>query len=319
MAATAQVGRSIYAQTVFPVLVNNRIAIPQGTTVQGEIDGLQLPGVFTWRATFQIHFTAIIFANGYTLDLTQQPGGSEITLGVTSAPNDVYTAVATPYVLATRGNDVLLDNREQIKMEVQLSLRLDAASVAEAVRNFPSKAPTSFKSATQCRPRPGTPGTSDTVIPGSPGMPGTPPTVIPGVNGMPDTVIPGTPPMPPTPPTVIPGTPGTPGTACPGPPAVTTNPKPQSYKQNFQIATDMQVSGKPLPAGSYQATWKGTGLSVQVEIRQNGKMVVSVPARFVLLNGKSPSDAQRTQKNSDGSVSLVSLRFTARTFALYFS
>jgi hypothetical protein len=53
---------------------------------------------------------------------------------------------------------------------------------------------------------PGSPGTSDTVIPGTPEGP---PTIIPGAPGTPDIVISGT---PATPPTVIPGTPGTPGT-----------------------------------------------------------------------------------------------------------
>ena len=135
---------------------------------------------------------------------------------------------------------------------------------------------------------------------------------------MPDTVIPGIPPTPPTPDTVIPGTAATPGTTCPGPPAVIVDPKPQSFKQDFQIAAAVRVSGKQLPPGSYQATWKGTGPSVQVEIRQNGRLVLSVPARFVILSQKSPADAQRARNNSDGSPSLVSLRFTARTFALYF-
>src|SRR5262249_1251653 len=128
---------------------------------------------------------------------------------------------------------------------------------------------------------------------------------------------PGTPGTPATPPTVIPGTPGTPGITC-TPPEVTSNPKPQAYKQQFQIASTTLVAGKPLAVGSYEASWKGTGPLIQVEILQNGKLVMSVPARFVLLNQTSGAPAQSTRNNPDGSLSLVSLRFEAQSFALYF-
>jgi hypothetical protein len=312
MAASAKVGQNIYAQVAFPATVNNQMALPRGTAVQGRIDAVQLPGLFTNRATFQIHFTKIIFANGYTIDLPQPPKA-----GSTSQNSDVYTAVATPYVVATRANDVLLDNGAPIEMDLQLPIRLDAGAIADVVRRFVPTPASRFKSATQCRPVAGTPGTPDTVIPGSPGTPGTPATVIPGVNGMPDTVIPGTPPTPPTPDTVIPGTPGTPEITCSSP-EITSAPKPQTYKQSFQLAATTLVAGTPLAPGTYDAVWKGTGPSVEVDIVQNGKTVMSVPARFVLLNQMSGAAAQRTLTNPDGSISLIALRFEAQSFALYF-
>jgi hypothetical protein len=325
LARTAKVGDGVYAQAVFPVAVKNQMAIPPGTYVLGQIDTLTLPGWLSPHAQFQIHFTKIIFANGYTVELA---GAQNVATGPPpaqlasaasetppAAPDDVIAAVATAYVEVSSANDVLLDNGAQIEMVLQLPLRLDAASVAAAVRLSNPALLAHLKSASLCRPIPGTPGTPDTVIPGTPG---TPPTVIPGGPGMPDTVIPGTPATPGTPDTVIPGSPGTPGVRCPSPPVVIPNPKVQSYKESFQVNAPVKVSGVPLPAGSYQVTWQGPGPSTQADIFQNGNMVVSVRARVVLLNRKSPADAAGTRTNPDGSVSLHSLRFAGQTFALYF-
>ena len=227
-------------------------------------------------------------------------------------------AVASVYVEVSSASDILLDNGTQIEMVLQLPLRLNAVSVAAAVRATSPVQPAQFKSATLCRPVAGSSGTPDTVIPGTPGTPGTPDTVIPGADGMPDTVIPGIPATPGTPDTVIPGSPGTLGVSCPGPPVVTDNPKVQNYKESFQIGAPVQISGKQLPAGSYQVTWKGPGTSTEVDIDQNGNLILSVPARVVLLNRGSTTNAPGTRTNSDGSVTLRSLRFAGQTFALYF-
>jgi len=323
---TAKVGDAVYAETVFPVALDSQMAIPPGTYVQGQIDTLTRPGIFSPHAQFQIHFTKIIFANGYTVDPSDF---QDVTIGQSSArqasaapgmplaaPGDVIPAVANAYVQASPRNDVLLDNGSQIEMVLQVPLQLDAASVAAAVRASKSVRLGKFKSASTCRTIPGTPGTPDTVIPGTPGTPGTPDTVIPGMNGAPDTVIPGIPATPGTPATVIPGSPSTPDIPCPGPPVVIPNPKAQ--RQSFQINVPVQVSGKQLPAGSYQVTWKGLGPLAEVQILQKKKVVASVQARVVLLNRKSPAVAPAILTNSDGSVSLQSLRFPGQTFALYF-
>ena len=99
---------------------------------------------------------------------------------------------------------------------------------------------------------------------------------------MPDTVIPGT---PGTPSTVIPGTAGTPAVPCPGPPVVASNPKPQSYRKPFQIASPLRVSNTLLAAGSYQFAWNGSGPSAQVEVLENGSTVARVRARRPIERG----------------------------------
>lgn len=135
---------------------------------------------------------------------------------------------------------------------------------------------------------------------------------------MPDTVIPGIPATPGTPDTVIPGSPGTPGVSCPGPPVVMRNPKTQKYTESFQIDALVDVGGKHLPAGSYQVTWEGSGPSAQADILQGGNLIASSRARVVRLNRNSASDTLETRANSDGSLSLQSLRFAGQSFALYF-
>lgn len=310
LAKTAKVGDEVHAETAFPVAVGGQMAIPPGTYVQGQIDTLARPGIFSPHAQLQIHFTQLIFANGYTVYISSQPSAGPV------APADVIPAVANPYVDVTSRNDVLLDNGAQIEMILQLPLQLDADTVEGAVKVSKPLQPGRFKSATMCRTIPGSPGTPDTVIPGTPGSAGTPDTVIPGVNGAPDTVIPGIPATSGTPDTVIPGSPATPDILCPGPPVVSTSTKAQ--KESFQISVPFQVAGNSLPAGSYQVTWKGSGPLAVVQIAQNKKVVASTQVRIVLLNEQSPAAVPGTLSNPDGSVSLQSLRFAGRSFALYF-
>jgi hypothetical protein len=216
-AKTAAAGASVYAQTIYPVVVGTRLAIPPGTYVQGTIEKVTRPTRKVNQAEFQILFTKIIFANGYTLALAD-PAGAAV-----SQPVAAETLMQVDVQVST-ANDLLLDNGTQMEILLGAPLTVDANAVSASVVLSRAPQPGNLKSATLCRPTegtpgsPGTPGTPDIVIPGSPG---TPDTVIPGGPGMPDTVIPG---IPATPSTVIPGSPGTPGdpgtapTYCPNPP-----------------------------------------------------------------------------------------------------
>jgi len=297
-AKSAAVGEAIFAETVFPVTVNGRMAIPAGTYVQGQIDSLSRPGIFSPHAQFQIHFTRLVFANGYTFDFSaiqnltsvQAPGPNPAVPDASPA-TDVIPAVANVYVAVTLRNDVLLDNGTQFDMILQEPVQLISASVAAAVRVSKPPLIGHFETASTCRAIPATQGTPDTVIPGTPGTSGTPDIVIPGANGAP-------------------------GIPCPGPPVVTESTKTQ--KQAFSVSAPVQLDGQQLAAGDYEATWKGPGPRVSVKIAEKKKTVATVQARLVLLNRKSPSVALGTQPNPDGSLSLQSLRFKGQSFALYF-
>jgi hypothetical protein len=69
---TAKDGDPVYAETAFPFVVNERIVIPAGTYIQGKIERVQRGGHVKGRAEVLIHFTSMIYPNGYTVML----GGS---------------------------------------------------------------------------------------------------------------------------------------------------------------------------------------------------------------------------------------------------
>ncbi|MFI5107504.1 MAG: hypothetical protein ACHP78_01515 [Terriglobales bacterium] len=74
-------GDPVYLETSFPVAQNNRILIPAGTYVQGVVDSVKRPGRVKGRAELLLHFTTLIYPNGYTVTF---PGAVE---GVPGADN----------------------------------------------------------------------------------------------------------------------------------------------------------------------------------------------------------------------------------------
>ncbi len=71
---SAREGDAVYAQTTFPVVLNDRILIPAGTYVQGKISHVQRAGRVKGRAEVLMHFTTLIYPSGYTVVL---PGSVE--------------------------------------------------------------------------------------------------------------------------------------------------------------------------------------------------------------------------------------------------
>jgi hypothetical protein len=69
---TAKDGDPVYAETAFPFVVSERVVIPAGTYIQGKITRVQRGGHVKGRAEVLIHFTSMIYPNGYTVML----GGS---------------------------------------------------------------------------------------------------------------------------------------------------------------------------------------------------------------------------------------------------
>lgn len=70
----AREGDSVYAETTFPVVQNDRVLIPAGTYVQGRISNVKRAGRIKGRAEVLIHFTTLIYPSGYTVIL---PGSIE--------------------------------------------------------------------------------------------------------------------------------------------------------------------------------------------------------------------------------------------------
>src|SRR6266446_1202040 len=70
----ARDGDPVYAQTTFPVVMNDRVVIPAGTYVQGKISNVKRAGRLKGRAEVLMHFTTLIYPSGYTVML---PGALE--------------------------------------------------------------------------------------------------------------------------------------------------------------------------------------------------------------------------------------------------
>ena len=80
----AQVGDNLYLESTFPVVQNNRMVIPPGTYVQGVVAAVKRPGRIKGRAELLVHFTTMIFPNGYTVSfpgaLDNVPGSESQTV-----------------------------------------------------------------------------------------------------------------------------------------------------------------------------------------------------------------------------------------------
>lgn len=70
----ARVGDPVYAETSFPITLNDRVLIPAGTYVQGRITEVKRGGRVKGKAQLLMHFTTLVFPTGYTAIL---PGAVE--------------------------------------------------------------------------------------------------------------------------------------------------------------------------------------------------------------------------------------------------
>src|SRR5205807_6161634 len=71
---TAREGDPVYATTTFPFVINDQVLVPAGTYVQGRITNVKRGGRVHGRAEVLMHFTSLIYPNGYTVLL---PGSVE--------------------------------------------------------------------------------------------------------------------------------------------------------------------------------------------------------------------------------------------------
>ena len=80
----AKAGDSVYMRTSFPITQNNKVIIPIGSYVRGELIDSKRPGRIKGRGEFRMRLNTLIFPNGYTVDLIGAPrsadsGGKETT------------------------------------------------------------------------------------------------------------------------------------------------------------------------------------------------------------------------------------------------
>lgn len=78
---TAKAGDSVYFETVYPIAVNNRMAIPMGTFVRGEILAAKRPGRIRGRGELRMVLEQMTFPNGYTIELRASPSSVDPNTG----------------------------------------------------------------------------------------------------------------------------------------------------------------------------------------------------------------------------------------------
>jgi len=77
----AKAGDAVYAETNFPITMNDKVVIPAGTYVQGRIAEVRRAGRVKGKAEILMHFTTLVFPTGYT---TMLPGAVENMPGAES-------------------------------------------------------------------------------------------------------------------------------------------------------------------------------------------------------------------------------------------
>jgi hypothetical protein len=102
----AKQGDPIYLETLFPVVIDNRILIPAGSYVEGEIQEAKRPGKVKGTGEIRLRLTSMVLPNGYAVDFNAVPsnagtGGNEATdkegkiHGDTDKGDDVGTVLKT--------------------------------------------------------------------------------------------------------------------------------------------------------------------------------------------------------------------------------
>jgi len=111
-------GDGVYAKTTFPITVNNRIVIPEGSFVRGKISEVRKPGRVKGKGELTLNFQTLVLPSGLTIPIYTSLGGAggagerkgEATVQGDSSKGDDAKTVGTDAaaggligVLATRG------------------------------------------------------------------------------------------------------------------------------------------------------------------------------------------------------------------------
>ncbi len=166
---SAKPGDSVYLRTSFPITQNNKVVIPIGSYLRGELVDSKRPGRIKGRGEFRIRLDTLILPNGYTVDMKAVPrsadsGGKETmdSEGQINGPSgkgkDVGTIAATTAtgagigaiadgakgagigagiggaaglaaILLTRGPEAELPRGSTLDVVLEHDLQLDAAQI----------------------------------------------------------------------------------------------------------------------------------------------------------------------------------------------
>jgi hypothetical protein len=104
----AKPGDPVYLETLFPVVIDNRILIPAGSYVQGEVQEARRPGKVKGTGEIRLRLNSMILPNGYAVDFNAIPtnagtGGNEGTDNEGKIHGDADKAGDVGTVIKTTG------------------------------------------------------------------------------------------------------------------------------------------------------------------------------------------------------------------------
>jgi len=74
---TAKPGDAVYFETIYPISQNNRIVIPIGTFLRGQLLSSKRPGFVKGRGEIRMALDQMTLPNGYTLSLSATPSSAD--------------------------------------------------------------------------------------------------------------------------------------------------------------------------------------------------------------------------------------------------
>ena len=75
--ATAKAGDSVYFRTSFPITIDNKVVIPVGSYLRGEVTESKRPGHVKGKGELRLRLNTMVFPNGYTVDMNAEPHSSD--------------------------------------------------------------------------------------------------------------------------------------------------------------------------------------------------------------------------------------------------
>jgi hypothetical protein len=75
--ATAKPGDSVYMRSSFPITINNKVVIPVGSYLRGEITDSKRPGHVKGKGELRLRLNTLVLPNGYTVNLNAEPHSSD--------------------------------------------------------------------------------------------------------------------------------------------------------------------------------------------------------------------------------------------------
>jgi type IV secretion system protein VirB10 len=166
--ATAKAGDSVYFRTSFPITINNKVVVPVGTYLRGEVTESKRPGRVKGKGELRIRLFTMVFPNGYTVDMNAEPHSSDAanvntdpegkmtgpggkgkdatTIATTTATGAGIGAIAgggkgagigagiggvagLAAVLLSRGPDAQLPRGSSMDLQLEHDLQLDAGQI----------------------------------------------------------------------------------------------------------------------------------------------------------------------------------------------